>query len=252
MHEIELHHWLVVAELVLAGITVVAVTFITAPYGRHPQDGWGPRMPARLGWIVMETPAVLWFAWVFFKGRHSAEVVPLIFFGLWQIHYIHRTYIFPFRLRSKGKTMPILVAAMAFGFQSLNAYINARWISHFGQYDTSWLYDPRFIAGVLVFVGGMALNLHSDTLLLNLRKPGDKGYKIPRGGGYRWVSCPNYLGEIVEWFGFALMTWSLPGLAFAVYTLANVGPRAIDNHRWYRETFDDYPPERRALIPHVL
>jgi hypothetical protein len=66
------------------------------------------------------------------------------------------------------------------------------------------------------------------------------------------VSAPNYLGEIVEWSGWALATWSLAGLAFALYTTANLAPRALANHRWYRQQFPGYPPERRALLPHLL
>ena len=130
--------------------------------------------------------------------------------------------------------------------------MNARWVSEYGSYATSWLYDPRFILGVLLFLGGYALNLNSDRILRGLRKPGETGYKIPYGGGYRWVSSPNYLGEIIEWFGWALATWSLPGLAFALYTTANLAPRAVDHHKWYRDTFPNYPADRRALMPHVL
>ena len=66
------------------------------------------------------------------------------------------------------------------------------------------------------------------------------------------MSCPNYLGEIVEWIGWAILTWSLAGASFAVWTAANLAPRALSNHRWYREQFTDYPPARRALIPFVL
>ena len=66
------------------------------------------------------------------------------------------------------------------------------------------------------------------------------------------MSCPNYLGEIVEWCGWALATWSPAGLAFAVYTAANLAPRAVSNHHWYLSHFPDYPRERRALIPFVV
>ena len=45
------------------------------------------------------------------------------------------------------------------------------------------------------------------------------------------------------------MTWSLAGLAFALFTFCNLAPRALSNHRWYRETFEHYPSNRRALIP---
>jgi hypothetical protein len=65
------------------------------------------------------------------------------------------------------------------------------------------------------------------------------------------VSCPNYLGEIVQWFGWALLGWSLPGLAFALFTLANLAPRAYAHHRWYLATFPDYPRDRAALLPNL-
>ena len=49
--------------------------------------------------------------------------------------------------------MPILVPAMAIAFNCLNAYVNAGWIGHVGRYELSWLWDPRFLAGALVFFG---------------------------------------------------------------------------------------------------
>ena len=69
---------------------------------------------------------------------------------------------------------------------------------------------------------------------------------------FRYVSCPNHFGEIVEWAGFAVMCWNLPALSFAVWTAGNLIPRALSHHRWYRERFPDYPPERKAVIPFVL
>ena len=88
--------------------------------------------------------------------------------------------------------------------------------------------------------------------MFRLRQPGETGYKIPRGGTYRWVSCPNYLGEMLQWLGWAIASWSLAGAAFAVFTLANLLPRAIAVHRWYKDEFPDYPPARRAVIPYLV
>ena len=136
--------------------------------------------------------------------------------------------------------------------QSLNASLQAWWLAELGDYPASWLLDPRFIIGAVVFVIGMRINRQSDNILLALREPGSSEYRIPHGGMFRYVSAPNYLGEILEWIGWAIATWSLPGLAFALYTVANLLPRALTNHRWYQEKFPDYPPERRALIPGVL
>jgi len=252
MTEIEFHSFLVVTIFVAAALTFVALFFVTAPYGRHLRAGWGPTVPARVGWIVMESPAVLLFVAVYSVGDHAMSTVPLILLGLWQFHYVYRTFIYPFRIRSSSKRMPVSIVGMAIFFNCINAYINARWISQFGDYPDAWAASTAFILGVIVFVVGWVINQHSDLLLHKLRGPGETGYKIPRGGLYKRVSCPNYLGEMLEWAGWAIAAWSLAGLAFAVFTIANLLPRAIANHRWYREEFADYPSERRAVIPFLL
>ena len=242
---------LVLLEFLLAAVTFVALRFVTAPYGRFRRDGWGVTVPARVGWVVMESPSVLLFVAVFAAGPQRGRLVPLVLLAMWQSHYVYRAFVYPFLLRS-GARMPVVVMLLAIAFNVLNASINAHWIAAVGRYPVAWLADPRFLVGTALFAGGLALHAGSDRTLRRLRRPGETGYRIPRGGAYRWVSCPNYLGEIVEWCGWALATWSLPGLAFAVYTVANLAPRAIDHHAWYRDRFPDYPPERRALVPYVL
>ena len=251
MEEAALHRLLVWAMFGLAAVTLVAVKVISAPYGRHARGGFGPTVPNRVGWVLMESPAVFAFGTFFALGSRRGELIPLMFLAFWMLHYVPRTFVFPFRIRTAGKRMPLLVALSGFGFNLFNAWLNARWISELGRYPDVWLSDPRFLIGAALFAGGWVVNQHADHVLIHLRAPGETGYRIPRGGLYRFVTCPNYLGELVTWCGWALMTWSLPGLAFAVYGAANLGPRAGDHHRWYRETFLDYPPERRALIPFV-
>jgi protein-S-isoprenylcysteine O-methyltransferase Ste14 len=183
-------------------------------------------------------------------GKNHSPV-PLIFLVLWEAHYIHRAFIYPFSLRG-NRMMPISVILMAITFNLMNAFLNGRYIFTLStQYTTHWLTDPRFIAGIVLFIIGYLINRSSDRILRNLRAPGETGYKIPQKGFYHWISCPNYFGEIVVWSGWALATWSLPGLAFAVWTIANLAPRARSNHKWYRETFPDYPEERKALLPGV-
>lgn len=243
---------LVVLEFVLAVATFVGLRFVRAPYGRYLSKRWGPTVPARLGWLVMESPAVLVFAAVYALGPHRAQAAPLVLLVIWQSHYLYRAFGYPWTLRGAAR-MPAAIALMAIAFNVLNGYVNARWVSALGDYPARWLVDPRFIAGTVLFFAGMAVNRDADRRLRALRTPnaGD-GYQVPYGGLYRWVSCPNYLGEMVQWFGWALLTWSTAGLAFAVYTVANLLPRGMDHHAWYRDRFDGYPPGRRAVIPYVL
>jgi protein-S-isoprenylcysteine O-methyltransferase Ste14 len=199
----------------------------------------------------MEAPASILFVVFYLLGTHRFEPVPLLFLVLWLVHYVYRAFVYPLLMRS-GSRMPVLVMTLAIAFNLLNAWVNARWISEYGTYPVAWLSDPRFWIGLALFAGGLALNARSDRTLRRLRDDGSGGYRIPQGGGFRFVSSPNYLGEMVEWTGWAVATWSLAGAAFALYTVANLAPRAISNHRWYRETFADYPTERRAIIPFVL
>ena len=63
------------------------------------------------------------------------------------------------------------------------------------------------------------------------------------------MSCPNYLGELVEWAAWALLTGSLAGLSFFCFSAANLVPRARSHHRWYQSRFPDYPAQRKALLP---
>jgi protein-S-isoprenylcysteine O-methyltransferase Ste14 len=249
MNDPDLYRLLLRTEYVAAAVTFIALRFVVAPYGRHVREGWGPTIPARLGWMLMESPSVFFFAFIYAHGAHRGEAVPLALLALWQIHYLQRTFVFPLRMAAGGRRMPLLIVALAVSFNLLNSYLNAHWISAIGTYTPNWFTDWRFVLGVLAFAFGFGVNLRSDRTLFRLRAPGEVGYRVPGGGLFEWVSCPNYLGEMIEWFGFAVAAWSPAGLAFALYTVANLAPRARANHAWYRAKFPNYPVKRRALIP---
>lgn len=234
--------------------------FIPAAYGRHKTAKvawwWGPGIPTRLAWIIMEAPSSIGFAVIFFWGEDAFEVAPLILFAMWQAHYFQRSFVYPFLTRTRpGDTTPLLIPLAAVSSNMVVSFANAAilsWATIGRDYDIAWLMDPRFIVGAIIFGSGYYINRKADAMLAALRKPGETGYKIPRGWLYERVSCPNYLGEFLVWIGWAIATWSLGGLAFVLWTFANLIPRALTNHRWYHEKFPDYPPNRKAVIPYVL
>lgn len=236
-----------------AGIAIVVLPILfvkTAPYGRHTPTAPRFTLPSRIGWIVMESPSAIVFGVCMITAQRPLAIAPLVLAALWELHYLNRAFVYPFRMRGGNRPMPIYICLSAFSFTSFNGYLNGRWVADFGV-NAGWASDPRFAIGVALFAIGFAVNQHADALLFRLRGRSDTGYKIPTGGLYRYVSCPNYLGEIVEWCGWALAAWSVAGLAFAVWTIANLAPRAWSHHRWYRATFPDYPAERRALVPGI-
>lgn len=236
----------------IAVFVFVSLFFVVAPYGRHVRAGWGPTIDSRLGWLIMESPSVFLFAYWAITGTHGLADAALVLFLMWEAHYVHRTFIWPLQLSGTRRRMPIFIVGSAIGFNLFNSYINGRYLGSFsGGYAWSWLADPRFIVGALVFFAGAFINMHADAVLFRLRRDHPGEYRVPMGGLYRWISCPNYLGEIVEWIGWAIATWSLPGAVFAVWTFANLAPRAGSNHRWNLENIEGYPTDRKALVPYL-
>jgi hypothetical protein len=247
---------LLAAILAISVVTFLALSFVSAPYGRHERRGFGKGIGARWGWLIMESPAVLVIALCFVFGDTRASVVSVVFLAMWELHYVQRTFIFPFLMRGgggQGRPFPLLLVFMAIVFNTLNGYLNGRYLFHFAPaYGAAWLADPRFIVGLALFLAGFVINLHADRVLRHLRAPGESDYKIPRGGLFDYVSSANYFGELIEWTGWAVATWSLPGLAFAVFTAANLIPRARSHHAWYRSRFPDYPKSRKAILPFIF
>ena len=241
----------VLAAIFLCGAGSFAVLWFTsAPYGRHLRTGWGPVLPARRAWILMEQPA-FWIPSVLFvvtgAGQGPAHLAFLLF---WLLHYGQRTFLYPFLLPATARPFPLVLFLLGTLFNTLIGYAIGYGLFRSGLlYPAAWLVSPAFLCGSALFLAGFVVNIHSDAVLRRLKTTSGGGYRIPGDGLHRLVSCPNYLGEIAEWTGFAVLTWSLPGLAFAFFTFCNLAPRAAANHRWYREHFPDYPPDRKALFP---
>jgi hypothetical protein len=239
------------------GVAVIIFPFllrITPPYGRHSKKDWGPMIDNRLGWVLMEFPSLLIFVLLILLAQNRPTTPVWVLFGFWTIHYINRSVIFPLRTKTKGKKMPVVIMLAAVFFNLMNAGLNGYWLGFAAPpYPSDWMTDPRFIVGGIIFIAGFGINQAADKKLIGLRKDGKKGYFIPSGGLFNYISCPNFFGEIIEWSGFAIMAWNLPALSFAVWTAANLIPRALDHHKWYRSYFkEEYPESRKAVIPYLL
>ena len=228
----------------------IVLMFIRAPYGRHTSAKWGPSISNAWGWFLMELPALLTFPLLVVIGDNPLNEVSLVLVLLWLVHYTNRTLVFPFRIQTKGKKMPLFIVMSAIFFNGVNGFINGYWLGYLApQTELTMAWNQE--VGIVLFFLGMYINRRTDTKLIALRKTAS-GYSIPKGWLFRFVSCPNHLGEIIEWTGFAIFAWNLPAAAFAIWTFSNLAPRAVSHHKWYKETFEDYPKNRKALIPFVI
>lgn len=244
---------LLIIELVFALIAFVFLVFINAPYGRYVRKGWGPTIPARYGWMIMEFPAFFVIACFVLTNLNKAGAFGIFFLLIWEAHYFYRVFVYPFIMTSPQKPFPMLLVFFAVCFNSINGAANGLSLVSMGGFygGNDWMMDARFWLGLALFIAGFGIHTHSDKILRILRRQGKGEYLVPQKGLFRFVSSPNYLGEIVEWTGFAVATWSVAGLAFAVFTIANLLPRAYSNHQWYKKTFPEYPRNRRVLVPFV-
>ncbi|KNC46340.1 5alpha-reductase I [Thecamonas trahens ATCC 50062] len=235
----------------------VLVAGVTAPYGRYNTAGrswiYGWNVPGRLAWFVQEMPCVVASATALAYAPGELSRAQMALLAAFAVHYFHRACVFPFRMVG-SKPSSLMTTVLAFAFCAANGYMQTRWITAHAQPWLDSVPALTMATGLVLFVVGMAINIHSDSILLNLRKPGETGYVIPRGGMFDYVSGANFFGEIVEWLGFALAGGChLVPLSFALFTMCNIGPRALHHHAWYLTKFrDEYPRHRRALVPFVL
>lgn len=250
MNEYTFNTWVLI-WIGIALIAFIASRLVTAPYGRHSSSKWGTTIPNRWAWVLMETPALVLAPLLYFLSGNMNSISTFLVF-LWVLHYTHRTLIFPFKIKTSGKRMPLVIVILALIFNGGNGIFNGFWFGNYSHYSSNYFTSFPFIIGLLLFAGGMYLNIRSDYHLINLRKSGEVDYKIPKGGFFDYISCPNHLGEMVEWLGFAIAAGSLPAWSFFIWTAANLIPRSLSHHRWYKNYFTDYPKNRKALIPNFL
>ena len=218
-----------------------------APYGKHSTKKWGKSIDNKTGWILMELPALLTCPLIYFTISEEINL-NVVFIVLWIIHYLNRTVIYPLRIKTKGKKIPIAIVASAFFFNMVNGILNGYFLTLLQFESISELY---LILGFIIFIIGFYINISSDNLLIKLRT-NQKGYVIPNGKLFNYVSCPNFFGEIIEWLGFAIMTLNPGSLSFLIWTICNLIPRSKAHHKWYKENFENYPKKRKAVIPYLL
>jgi len=240
---------------VLAVAVFVSLYFVDAGYGKFYAPKWGPALDNRLGWILMEAPVFVVMLLLWWWSDRREDAVRLVFLLLFELHYFHRSFIFPLLMRGRSR-MPVSIVLMGILFNTLNALMQGGWIFYFSPaeaYPASWLTSPQFLCGTLLFLAGMVVNIHSDAVIRHLRKPGDTAHYLPKEGMFHYVTSANYFGEFVEWVGFAVLTWSWSGAVFALWTFANLAPRAARIYDLYCQEFPDELDTHkvRRIIPFI-
>lgn len=247
-----IHIGLVSLGLLIAIISLILRIWKPLPYGKHSDANGSCNLPARPAYMAANLiPGFVVFTITYFTGLHFGSPINIAIYVVFVLHYITRGLVTPLLARYSETKVSIWVPLQMLLLNTFFHYINAEFVGSV-EYCTGYEYDPRFILGALLFVIGFIINRVSDTQVVFLRKSrNDPSYFVPKGFLYHLVSCPSYFGEGLQWFGWAVMTWSLAGLVWWLYTESVFFPRAWHNHTWYRNQFLNYPSRRRALIPFI-
>jgi 3-oxo-5-alpha-steroid 4-dehydrogenase 1 len=250
---------LLAAVVVLA--TLQAQAQVPAPYGRHERGHaeaeagkWGPPVAQRTAHVLSDfPPGVLGFLATFLawglgskpygqlrRGASGAAGVRFnwLFLALWLAHYVHRGLLHPlFIMRYSSRTVRLGIPLAGVVPNSLFCYINACWIATC-VYPKSWGAHPAFVIGIVLFSIGFSLNKVADWQLARLRRSGETAYRQPRGLSlFLNVANANYLGELIQWLGYALAAWSPPALVWAAFGAATFVPRSAHNLAWLHREF---------------
>lgn len=251
------YNFLFVMALVCV-VIFVALYFVDAGYGKMRTEKWGPAINNKVGWCLMEAPVFVVVLYLWALSPVKWNIPYLLFLLIFEFHYFQRSFVFPFLLKGSSK-MPISIMGLSTIWNLINGYVQGYWLFHLApaycpeMYTSDWVTKPCFIAGLLIFLIGWVINMHSDYVIRHLRKPGDTNHYLPKKGMYRYVTSANYLGEITEWLGWAILTWSWAGALFFLLTFSNLVPRANAIWHKYQEEFpDEFDPKKlKRIIPFV-
>ncbi|MEG1621798.1 MAG: DUF1295 domain-containing protein [Alistipes sp.] len=234
-------------------IVFIALYFVEAGYGYLFNPKFGRPISNKVGWVVMEAPAFLSML-IWSCTAKETQIPQLALAALFLLHYFQRSFIFPFLMQGRSM-IPAGIVLMGVFFNLINANIQGAWLFHIAptEFYSNWFSQPYFWIGSLIFLVGMAINLHSDSIVRHLRQAGDTAHHIPHGGMFRYVSSANYFGEITEWAGFAIACWSWSGALFLWWTFANLAPRSASLYKRYQSEFGTSftSLRRKRIIPFI-
>ena len=156
-------------------------TFIlySAPYGKFLRKGWGPSVRSKWAWMIMELPSPVLMAYFFFTSDQK-NLALVIFILFWLVHYLHRTFIYPFTQSGRDKSYPFILVCMAFMFNCLNGFVNGYGVFHLLIYSSSWLLSWQFITGTIIFVFGFIINKIADEKIKSISKGSQFTYLVQK------------------------------------------------------------------------
>jgi len=146
-----------------------------------------------------------------------------------------------------------------------NLFKNCSYYYGFAAYVAYFVNHPKYTAppewlSVVCFalaVVAQFSNLRCHIILANLRKPGEKAYKIPSGFLFNYITCANYTAEIWGWILFTIGTRTLAAGLFTAAGAFQMAEWARGKHKRLVKLFDgkegrEKYPKRWVMFPPLL
>ena len=105
----------------------------------------------------MELPALIIMPVLSLQNTDNPFVILIVF--IWFLHYFNRSIIFPLRINTKKKRIPILIVLSAFTFNTINGLFNGYHVQ-INVSETN-IFEFNIMLGVLIFFIGMIINVTS-------------------------------------------------------------------------------------------
>lgn len=219
----------------------------------------GPRssyISKSLAWKLMTLPAIpsilCFYALAGGFSTHALASPQAAFVGLYCLHYLYRSVVYPRRLRTSEQQCSLVLVLLTWSYYiPMGYFLGTHLALHEPTIATA--FHPAIVIGLAVFAVGLVSTIVHDEILIRLRSTPSREYAIPMHGLFRYSSNAHYFSEFVEWTGFAIMVMTLPAFVhlLAVFTL--MLPQALKTHSWYQHHFGaGYPGNRTAFFPFLF
>jgi len=246
--------------VLLGGFTVIAGTanminlpFMTRTGGLLTYSKFangmtsGIMVPSKLGMNLLYAPPAAVAAYMLATAEHDDSRSNLIA-KMMIAHFGKRTAECCFVHRYSGD-MPLGSSGFITFFYTVITISSI----HYARLVPKSLYEEWTLpAGLGLFAAGLLGNGYHHWLLANMRKPGEKEYKVPRGGLFEYVACPHYLFELFGWLGAAVASQHSFALASFCCMSVYLSDRAVGQSEWNRKKLPNYPSSRKNILPFIF
>ncbi|KAF9333757.1 3-oxo-5a-steroid 4- dehydrogenase [Podila minutissima] len=220
-----------------------------------PQLSWRTVFLVEYGGPLVIHPLIYYLPSLFYGKDFEHSTMQFVALVMVMLHFLKREYETVFVHRFSHGTMPLRNLFKNSAHYHLLSGLNLAY----------WVYGPWNAAGtslgersealvygcIALFIFAELSNYHTHVTLRNLRPPGTRVRKIPRGYGFDWVSCPNYFFETLAWLAVSVLTQSWAAHLFFVVAVGQMYIWAVKKHKGYRKEFQDYPRGRKSMFPLV-